>query len=294
LGVVLYEMVTGRKPYTADTPAAILLKQANEPLPRPKIFAQNLPDEIEKVLIKALAKKPNDRYQNMGEFVVALVKLLGGQTVSIVQNAQTQSDYAQATVVQFTGSFDTQATIDQGPKLPKPAQEARDKRDKIYPRWRAVFWIALGWTIGYVIVGAFSVAIESVAIIGAFIGMTGGFCTILVLRKEKILLSWKSVLWITLIWAASWAIGLKVGVTSVTIVGAIGGFGMALVLRNERAFSDWKSVLWITLGWAIGWAFFSGIGYVIGYVIPWVITLPIGVAIGGAIMIWRLRKESKP
>ena len=38
LGVVLYELVTGCKPYTADTPVAILLKQANEPLPRPKIF----------------------------------------------------------------------------------------------------------------------------------------------------------------------------------------------------------------------------------------------------------------
>ncbi|MGC9025768.1 MAG: serine/threonine-protein kinase, partial [Chloroflexia bacterium] len=38
LGVVLYELVTGRKPYTADTPMAVLLKQATEPLPRPRAY----------------------------------------------------------------------------------------------------------------------------------------------------------------------------------------------------------------------------------------------------------------
>lgn len=79
LGVVLYELVTGRKPFTADTPAAILLKQANDPLPRPKKFKPDLPDGVEKIIIKALAKKPEDRYQNMEEFTAALEALLSGQ-----------------------------------------------------------------------------------------------------------------------------------------------------------------------------------------------------------------------
>ncbi len=68
LGVVLYELVTGRKPYTADTPAAVMLKQANDPLPRPRQYVPDLPEEVEKVLFKALAKKPEDRYQSMSEF----------------------------------------------------------------------------------------------------------------------------------------------------------------------------------------------------------------------------------
>jgi len=46
LGVVLYEMVTGRKPYQADTPAAVLIKQATDPLPRPKGFIHDLPDSV--------------------------------------------------------------------------------------------------------------------------------------------------------------------------------------------------------------------------------------------------------
>ena len=80
LGVVFYELVTGRKPYTADTPAAILLKQATEPLPRPTQFVRDLPEAVEKLLLKALAKKPEDRYENMAAFAAAMVTLLSGQS----------------------------------------------------------------------------------------------------------------------------------------------------------------------------------------------------------------------
>jgi formylglycine-generating enzyme required for sulfatase activity/tRNA A-37 threonylcarbamoyl transferase component Bud32 len=77
LGVVFYELVTGRKPYTADTPAAIFLKQSTDPLPRPRSFVPGLPEEVEKVLYKALARKPEERYASMGEFAAALEGLAG-------------------------------------------------------------------------------------------------------------------------------------------------------------------------------------------------------------------------
>ena len=80
LGVVFYELITSRKPFSADTPAAVLIKLTTDPLPRPIQFIPNLPKSVEKVLLKALAKKSEDRYQNMGEFVHALEELLTGQT----------------------------------------------------------------------------------------------------------------------------------------------------------------------------------------------------------------------
>jgi len=76
LGIVFYEMVTGRKPYQADTPMAVLFKHAGEPLPRPSQFVRDLPEDVERVLLKALAKDPGDRYQNMGEVNAALEKLV--------------------------------------------------------------------------------------------------------------------------------------------------------------------------------------------------------------------------
>ena len=62
LGVVLYEMITGYRPYVADTPAGVLLKQASEPLPLPTSYIPNLPKNIESVLLKVLAKQPVHRY----------------------------------------------------------------------------------------------------------------------------------------------------------------------------------------------------------------------------------------
>lgn len=80
LGVVLYELVTGRRPFEADTPMAVLLKQINDPLPLPSQFVPGLPGSVERVIIKALAKRPEDRYTSMGEFVAALGGLASAST----------------------------------------------------------------------------------------------------------------------------------------------------------------------------------------------------------------------
>ena len=78
LGVVLYQMVTGRLPYQADTPLAVMLKKITEPLPRPSTYVKGLPDRLESVLIKALAQKPAERFTSMSEFEHALEALIGG------------------------------------------------------------------------------------------------------------------------------------------------------------------------------------------------------------------------
>ena len=76
LGVVLFEMVTGRKPYLADTPMAVLIKHASEPLPRPRQLMPEIPQAVENILLKALAKSPEDRYQTMAEFSAAMEGLV--------------------------------------------------------------------------------------------------------------------------------------------------------------------------------------------------------------------------
>ncbi len=62
LGIVLYQMCTGQLPFNADTPLAIAMKHASEPLPPPTAINPNIPLEIGKVLVKALEKRPEDRY----------------------------------------------------------------------------------------------------------------------------------------------------------------------------------------------------------------------------------------
>jgi hypothetical protein len=72
LGVILYEMATGRVPYKAETPIAIIFKHIQDPLPPARTFNPNLPEAIELIILKALSKSPEDRYQTAGDLVRAM------------------------------------------------------------------------------------------------------------------------------------------------------------------------------------------------------------------------------
>jgi serine/threonine protein kinase len=76
LGVVFYEMLTGRKPYQADTPYAVVIKHVNEPLPNPKMFSVGLPSLVENALFKSLSKKPENRFSDMEKLSTALERAL--------------------------------------------------------------------------------------------------------------------------------------------------------------------------------------------------------------------------
>ncbi len=67
LAIVLYQMATGRLPFDADTPMGLVVKQANEPLPSPRLYTPHLPVTIEAVLVKALAKDPSQRFETVAE-----------------------------------------------------------------------------------------------------------------------------------------------------------------------------------------------------------------------------------
>jgi serine/threonine protein kinase len=73
LGIVFYEMLTGYTPFDADTPLAILMKHLNDPLPVPTQIDPALPSALEMIVLKALAKDPDDRYQTADEMAEALL-----------------------------------------------------------------------------------------------------------------------------------------------------------------------------------------------------------------------------
>jgi tRNA A-37 threonylcarbamoyl transferase component Bud32/uncharacterized protein with WD repeat len=77
LGVMVYEMVTGQVPFNADTPLAIVHKHLQESPPPPRHLRPNLPEEVERVLLTALAKRPEDRYESAGALAGALARAVG-------------------------------------------------------------------------------------------------------------------------------------------------------------------------------------------------------------------------
>jgi serine/threonine protein kinase len=95
LGVVFYELVTGRKPFEGKTPMEVIIKHIHEPLPSPSSFVKDLPEEVAAVLRKALAKNPDDRYPDMKAFAVALEKL-AFQDANNALNEITSADFGQS------------------------------------------------------------------------------------------------------------------------------------------------------------------------------------------------------
>jgi len=70
-GVMLYEMVVGQVPYSADTPFSIIYDHIYSPLPLPRSINPSVPESVQRVLLKTLAKERNDRYATVTELVSA-------------------------------------------------------------------------------------------------------------------------------------------------------------------------------------------------------------------------------
>jgi serine/threonine protein kinase len=71
LAVVIYELLTGRRPFEADTPYVLLTKHLNETPPPPHTLRPGTPEAISDVLSRALAKKAEDRFETVGAFATA-------------------------------------------------------------------------------------------------------------------------------------------------------------------------------------------------------------------------------
>jgi serine/threonine protein kinase len=76
LGIILYEMVTGRVPFLADTPLAVILKHVSDSLPLPSSIKPDVPEAIEQVILKALSKNPAERFASAAEFLSAWKRAL--------------------------------------------------------------------------------------------------------------------------------------------------------------------------------------------------------------------------
>ncbi|MCH5138536.1 Stk1 family PASTA domain-containing Ser/Thr kinase, partial [Clostridiaceae bacterium UIB06] len=86
LGIVIYEMVTGRVPYDAESPVSVALKHIQEPVLPPKELNGNIPESLNKLILKAVEKEPIKRYQNVKDMLVDLKKIENRQEFNIATN----------------------------------------------------------------------------------------------------------------------------------------------------------------------------------------------------------------
>src|ERR687885_1841955 len=82
VGVVLYELLTGVVPFTGDTPVEIAMKHLSAMPEPPSSHRGEIPRELDKIVMRALAKDPHERYQTAEEMEGDLARVAGGGTVS--------------------------------------------------------------------------------------------------------------------------------------------------------------------------------------------------------------------
>ena len=81
LGVVIYEMVAGRPPFTGDSPVSVASKHVREQAPAPRTFNPSVPPDLEAIILKCMAKSPEYRYATGADLRVDLLRFHEGRAV---------------------------------------------------------------------------------------------------------------------------------------------------------------------------------------------------------------------
>jgi formylglycine-generating enzyme required for sulfatase activity len=154
LGVMAYQMCTGRAPFDAVSPLVVLRLHADKAPPPPRELNPNLPAPIEQVLLQALAKRPDQRYQSAGAFARALREAL----VAAEQTRQREARLAETyTRLQAAIASEDWATAETHcheiltmapdyrdvPDLLDQAREAQVEQEEQLTRLYQQAWIAL-------------------------------------------------------------------------------------------------------------------------------------------------------
>jgi serine/threonine-protein kinase len=86
LGIVIYEMVTGRVPYDADSPVSVALKHIQEQVVPPKQLNKDIPESLNRLILKAMEKEPIRRYETIKDMLGDLKKIENKQELNITTN----------------------------------------------------------------------------------------------------------------------------------------------------------------------------------------------------------------
>jgi tRNA A-37 threonylcarbamoyl transferase component Bud32 len=144
LGIVLFEMLTGKTPYKADTPAQVMMMHLANPTPRLPEARNDLPESVNNLLVRAMAKEPEFRFQNASEIGSVLATIAASRSPGKAQLSQTDIILQETSITRV--DLDSDQRKRYGALLEK--QAARSALLKPAPQKKKKGWIAGGVIIG--------------------------------------------------------------------------------------------------------------------------------------------------
>ena len=142
-GVVLYEMVVGRVPFNADTPFSIIHDHIYTPLPLPQKINPKVPDTVQRILLKALAKDRADRYATVEELSLSFLRAVSGPALGAARadGADTLIGVPQAAIA---AAADSSAGVEKTGRTPPSTPLPPEKPSKEPKKGRKWVWVAGG------------------------------------------------------------------------------------------------------------------------------------------------------
>ncbi|MGA8724670.1 MAG: Stk1 family PASTA domain-containing Ser/Thr kinase [Acidimicrobiales bacterium] len=159
LGVVLFEMVTGRPPFLGDTPVAVASKHVRDHPPAPRELNPTIPPTFEAIILKCLAKDPNYRYATAEDLRADLLRFNEGRSVLAATEATAMLAASGATLAMGAVGLDaTQAIAATAPGGEDGAGPGENEDEEDHPHRTRNYAIALAILLALLLLAGFFLA----------------------------------------------------------------------------------------------------------------------------------------
>ncbi|WEG11627.1 Stk1 family PASTA domain-containing Ser/Thr kinase [Pullulanibacillus sp. KACC 23026] len=154
-GIVMYEMLTGELPFPGESPVTVALKHLNDDYTRPKVLNPNIPQSLENIIIRAMAKLPEERFDGMSEIYQELTTALNPDRIDEPPLVLNGGEDPEATkVIPPIASFEDKGPTEQVKKA-QPEATSTPVPKKKRKRKKIVIWSSI--IVGIVILAVLAI-----------------------------------------------------------------------------------------------------------------------------------------
>ncbi len=140
LGIIIFEMLAGRVPFTGDSPTGIMMKQVQDPPPSILTMRDDLPVAVDEILKRALAKQPLDRPASAGELSGALSALVSptGETARVSGPIGAANTVANTPVNHVANDAAEETVVRPRPPVPERPMQSEPPSPSSFNPWRVM------------------------------------------------------------------------------------------------------------------------------------------------------------